>query len=82
MTKMYPQVRFLEHKNRYRKVLRGQRAVKQPILDESFRKWGLEGHRMGIILQFDNIDRKTLREYEKICIQEFTNMGISLNQHK
>ncbi len=80
MTKMYPQVRFLEHKNRYRKVLRGQRTIKQPILDESFRKWGLEGHRMGIILQFDKIDRKRLREYEKVCIQEFMNMGISLNQ--
>ncbi len=61
---------------------RGQKSVKQPILDDSFRKWGIEGHRMGVILEFDSIDRKTLREYEKICIQEFTNMGISLNQHK
>lgn len=80
MTQMYPQVRFLEHKNRFKKVLRGQKSVKQPILDNSFRKWGLEGHRMGVILQFDSIDRKRLREYEKICIQEFMNMGISLNQ--
>ena len=80
MTQMYPQVRFLEHKNRFRKVLRGQKSVKQPILDDSFRKWGLEGHRMGVILQFDSIDRKRLREYEKICIQEFMSMGISLNQ--
>jgi len=33
-----------------------------------------------VILQFDSIDRKRLREYEKICIQEFMSMGISLNQ--
>lgn len=80
MTMMYPQVRFSEHKNRYRKVLKGQRSIKQPILDESFRKWGLDAHRIGVILEFDKIDRKTLREYERICIQEFKNMGISLNQ--
>ena len=80
MTEMYPQVRYLEHRMKYRAYQRGGKKICVGLYD-SFDKWGVENHKLGIILEFEDIDRETLREYEKECIQEFMNMNISLNKN-
>jgi len=79
MTQMYPQVRFLEHRMKYRMY---QKGAKPPCktLYESFDKWGVENHKLGILLELQDIDRKELRGYEKECIKTFMKLGISLNK--
>lgn len=81
MTQMHLGVRWIEHKVKFRRFMEGKRTTARiPILYDSMQKWGVDNHRVGVLVEFENIDRKTLREYEKECIREFKSMGISLNK--
>lgn len=82
MTMMHLPVRLIEHKVKFRRWKEGKKIRLQPKLFESFEKWGWDAHRKGILIEFENIDRKALREIEKRCIQTFTDLGISLNANK
>lgn len=78
-TEMYPNVRWLEHKQRWKKLKKGQPAASIPLLDASFDKWGLEAHTFGIIVEFDNISKTELHAWERRFIKGFKNLGNSLN---
>lgn len=79
MTQMYLNVRMAEHRRAYRRFLKGKLHRRLPLLYDSFDKWGIEGHRYGTILEFQNDDRKEMKQFEKEFIIICQNMGISLN---
>lgn len=74
MTNTHIAVRMLEHRAHYR---RGK--VKLPKLHESFNKFGIDNHKVNIILELDGIDRTQLRFIEKSFINAFSQQGKSLN---
>ena len=80
MTQMHLGVRWIEHKAKYNRWLKGKQVPIHPYLFESFKKWGIENHTIGILFESDNTDRKTLRMYEKAFIKSFMDLGIALNK--
>jgi len=82
MTKTHFIVRMIEHRAKWKRGINGKSKSTIPLLWDSFSKWGFDNHEKGILLEFENIDRKTLRRYEAECIKTFKEMGISLNIKK
>lgn len=80
MTQMHLSVRFIEHKAKYNAWMLGKRVPQHPSLFESFKKHGIENHQIGILYESDSIDRKQLRQYEKMFIKGFMDLGIALNK--
>jgi len=80
MTNMHLAVRFLEHKNKYNRWMKGKSVPQHPNLFESFKQLGVDNHHMGILFESDNMDRKGLRQIEKAFIKSFMDLGIALNK--
>ena len=80
MTKTPFSVRMLEHKIKYRRWKEGKGTYLIPNLYQSLNKWGWEGHRTGIIIKDETVDRKELKKWEKECILFFKGIGKSLNE--
>ena len=80
MTNMHLAVRLIEHKNKYNRWMKGKSVPQHPNLFESFKKWGIDNHHMGILFESDDMDRETLRMYEKTFIKTFMDLGIALNK--
>lgn len=80
-TKTALKVRIMEHKIKWRRHREGKTKLLCPLLFNSFDKWGFDNHKVGTIIQFENIDRNTLRQYEKEVIDTFKALNISLNIH-
>jgi len=80
MTNMHLAVRFIEHKNKYNRWMKGKSVPQHPNLFESFKKWGIENHEIGILFESNDMDRETLRMYEKTFIKSFMDLGIALNK--
>lgn len=80
MTQMHLGVRWIEHKSKYNRWIRGKQTPMHPYLFESFKKWGIENHTIGILFESEDLDRKALRMYEKTFIKTFMDLGISLNK--
>lgn len=78
MTEMYPSVRLLEHRQHYKRVLKGKRN-RLTLLHDSFDKYGFEAHEFKIVKECPGLTREQLRELENayITINKFQN--ISLN---
>ena len=74
MTQTHIAVRMLEHRAHFR---RGK--VKLPKLHESFIKFGIENHKVDLVLELEGIDRTQLRFIENAFINSFTQQGKSLN---
>lgn len=79
MTKTPLKVRIMEHKTKYRRQKEGKIKSFCPLLYKSFDKWGVNKHQFGTILEFDNISREDLREYERTVINTFKALNKSLN---
>ena len=77
MTNTHISVRMLEHRIHYRR-----RHGALPGLHESFDKFGIENHKVDVVLELDGIDRTQLRFIEKSFIQLYKQKGISLNTLK
>jgi len=80
MTNTHLGVRWLEHRQKYKRFLDGKPTSVHPLLFNSFDKWGIGNHQIGILFESDNIDRETLRIYEKSFIKVFMERGIALNK--
>lgn len=78
MTEAHLRVRSLEHKQHYKKVLRGK-ANPLPLLHQSFDQYGVENHTFEVVVQLDGIDREQLKYVETSFIQSFQEIGKSLN---
>jgi len=74
MTQTHIAVRMLEHRAHFR---RGK--VKLPKLHESFVKFGIENHKVDLVLELEGIDRTQLRFIENAFINSFSQQGKSLN---
>jgi hypothetical protein len=74
MTKTPISVRILEHKSQYKR-----RHGIIPKLHESFDKFGFENHRIDILLELEEIDRKQLGFIESTFINLYQQKGKSLN---
>ena len=79
MTEAHLSVRWLEHRVHYRQTLTGKRTP-LPGLHESFDKYGIENHEVGVVVEFDEIEREDLKNYESIFIQSFRDLGVCLNK--
>lgn len=80
MTQMHLPVRWLEHKSKYNRWIKGKKTTYHPYLFQSFKQWGLDNHEIGILFESEDMDRKTLRMYEKTFIKTFKNLGLALNK--
>ena len=78
MTKCYLNVRWSEHKIHYRLANKNKRN-KLPGLHNSFDKYGVENHQIETIIQFEDISRKELKEWEKVFIKSFKENANILN---
>jgi hypothetical protein len=81
MTQTHLSVRCVEHKVKFNRWMSGKKTTQHPNLFESFKKWGVDKHEVGILFESDDMDRKTLRQIEKAFIKSFKDLGIALN-HK
>jgi len=78
-TQTHFNIRLNEHRAKWKASKIKSLKSSVPLLWESLNKWGWEEHEKGILLEFENIDRKTLRQYESVCIETFQKLGTSLN---
>ena len=81
MTNMHIAVRLIEHKAKFNAWMNGKKTTQHPNLFESFKKWGIDNHQVGILFESEDMDRKALRQIEKAFIKSFKDLGIALN-HK
>ena len=79
MTEAHLRVRWNEHVTQY-KLAKKKGKSTLPNLHESFNKYGIENHEVGIVVEFEEIDRKDLKSYESIFIQSFKDLGVCLNK--
>ena len=79
MTKTPLKVRIMEHRVKYRRQKEGKIKSFCPLLYNSFETYGIDKHQIGTLLEFDNISREQLREYEKTIIDTFKALNKSLN---
>lgn len=81
MTKMHLPVRWIEHKTKFNRWMRGKKTTQHPNLFQSFKTYGINNHEVGILFESEDLDRKTLRMYERTFIKTFMDLGLALN-HK
>lgn len=81
MTQTHLSVRLIEHKVKFNRWMSGKKTTQHPNLFESFKKWGIDNHEIGILFESDDMDRKGLRQIEKAFIKSFKDLGLALN-HK
>lgn len=74
MTETPLSVRILEHKSKYRRC-----HGELPKLHKSFDKYGFDNHKVELLLEMEDIDRKQLQFIESSFIQAFKQKGKSLN---
>lgn len=67
-------VRFTAHKDHYKK-----KHGKLPGLHQSFDKWGIENHKVEILLDLGDLDRDFLTKVESSIINAYKQKGLSLN---
>lgn len=79
-TKTYLSVRMIEHKVKYRRYLENKITNIHPLLFESFKKYGIENHKVKILFSDDNIGKKELKQIEKEYIKKYMQKGNSLNK--
>ena len=77
MTNTHISVRMLEHRAHFR---RGKIIL--PKLHESFKTFGIENHKVDLVLELEGIDRTQLRFIENAFINSFAQQGKSLNTLK
>lgn len=80
MTQMHLAVRWVEHKAKYNGWLKGRKITQHPNLFHSFKKWGIHNHELGILFESEDLDRETLRMYERTFIKTFMDLGLALNK--
>jgi hypothetical protein len=80
MTECKLSYRLLEHRNHYKRALRGKRE-RLPGLHDSFDKHGIKNHQFKTLVQLGDIDRKLLQMIEKSFITAVMETGKSLNTH-
>lgn len=78
-TKTHLNVRIMEHRVKYRRFLEGKVTSLHPLLFESFNKYGFENHKLEILYKNETISKKELKEIEKKYIQQYKQIGKSLN---
>ena len=79
MTKTPLSVRMIEHKVKYRRYLNGKLLEGHPLLFNSFKKYGIENHKVKILFEDQTINRKDLKMMETTFIKAFKQNGKSLN---
>lgn len=67
-------VRFTAHKHHYRK----KNGI-IPGLHKSFDQWGIENHKVEVILDLGDLDRNLLTQIESSIIDAYKQKGLSLN---
>ena len=75
MTNAHISVRMLEHRLHYKRS-----NGDLPILHKSFDQFGIDNHKVNVLLELEGIDRTQLRYIEKAFIQSFHQQGKSLNK--
>ena len=80
MTQMHLGVRWIEHKAKFNAWMKGKKTTQHPNLFESFKTHGVDNHEVGILFESEDLDRKTLRMYEKTFIKTFMDLGLALNK--
>jgi len=78
MTEAYLNVRWLEHRQHYKRTKKNQMFV-LPKLHASFDKYGVENHTYEVVIELPGYDRKQLAFVETSFIQSFQEIGKSLN---
>ena len=79
-TKTYLSVRMIEHKVKYRRYLENKLTNIHPLLFESFKKYGIENHKVKVLFLDENISKKELKQIEKEYIKKYMQKGNSLNK--
>jgi adenine-specific DNA glycosylase len=74
ITKTPISVRLGEHRKCYRKD-----NGRIPLLHKSFDKYGYDNHKIEVVVELEDIDRKQLQFIESSFIQSFKEIGKSLN---
>jgi hypothetical protein len=77
-TEMYPSVRLLEHRQHYKRALKGKRE-RLGLLHNSFDKFGFENHQFKIVKECTGLTRQQLLELENAYITLNKFQKISLN---
>ena len=78
-TKTYLSVRIMEHKVKYKRYKTGKQTSIQPLLFQSFEKWGIENHKLKVLFLDQNISRKELKAIETQWIKKYKAKNKSLN---
>jgi hypothetical protein len=78
MTEAYLNVRWLEHRQHYKRAQKGKNLA-LPKLHDSFSKYGIENHTFDVVVELPGIDRQQLRYIETTFIESFQEIGKSLN---
>jgi hypothetical protein len=78
LSEMTGKVRFMEHRQHYKRTLIGKRD-RLGLLHDSFDKYGMENHKFEVIQSYPNLDRNELKKIERQFIIENKQKNISLN---
>ena len=78
-TKTHLNVRIMEHRVKYKRFLEGKVTSIHPLLFKSFERYGIENHKLEILFLDKDIDKKELKQIEKKYIQQYKQIGKSLN---
>lgn len=79
MSEMYHTVRFLEHRQHYKRALKGKRN-RLSGLHDSFDKFGIENHEFKVVKECTGLNRKQLAELENayITLNKFQNISLNI----
>ena len=80
MTQTPLSVRMIEHRVKFRRMKEGKdKKTSIPLLHDSFERYGIENHKVKVLFEEEDIDRKDLKMMETTFIKAFKQKGKSLN---